>query len=152
MRMNMNRSMHGRRGQGHRGNHWRFAPSGGSRRPYRSRSGILLGVCRGLADYLGTSAFVVRMVFLLGMLFTGFWPLLGLYFLAALIMKPEPALPPADMHEQELYDLYTRDPARATSSLRERFERVDRRIRRIEDLVTSRTAREADWDRRLRRD
>jgi phage shock protein C len=149
--MNMNRFMCGHRGQGQRSDHCRFVHSGGARRPYRSRSGILLGVCKGLADYLGTSAFVVRMVFLLGMLFTGLWPLVGLYFLAALLMKPEPALPPADMHEQELYDLYTRDPARATGSLRERFERVDRRIRRIEDLVTSRTAREADWDRRLRR-
>ncbi|MEG6551065.1 PspC domain-containing protein [Desulfocurvibacter africanus] len=147
----MNRSMCGHRRQGHGGNHRRFINSGGSRRPYRSRNGILLGVCKGLANYLGTSAFVVRMIFILGMLFTGLWPLVGLYFLAALLMKPEPALPPADMHEQELYDLYTRDPARATSSLRERYERVDGRIRRIEDLVTSRTAREADWDRRLRR-
>ncbi|EGJ49663.1 PspC domain-containing protein [Desulfocurvibacter africanus] len=151
MRLNMNRSMCGHRRQGHRGNHHQPFHSGGSRRPYRSRSGILLGVCKGLANYLGTSAFVVRMIFILGMLFTGLWPLVGLYFLTALLMKPEPALPPADMHEQELYDLYTRDPARATSSLRERFQRVDLRIRRIEDLVTSRSAREAEWDRRLRR-
>jgi len=150
MRINRNWSMCGNRRPGQRGDHCRFVHSGGARRPYRSRSGLLLGVCKGLASYLGTSTFVVRIVFLLGMLFTGFWPLLGLYFLAALLMKPEPALPPADMHEQELYDLYTRDPARATSSLRERYERVERRIRRMEDLVTARSAREADWDRRLR--
>lgn len=121
------------------------------RRPYRSRKGLVLGVCKGLANYLGTSAFVVRMIFLLGMLFTGLWPLLGIYFLAALLMKPEPALPPADLEEQQLYDLYARDPARAAQSLQARYERVERRIRRIEDLVTSRSAREADWDRRLNR-
>ncbi len=121
------------------------------RRPYRSRKGLVLGVCKGLANYLGTSAFAVRMIFLLGMLFTGLWPLLGIYFLAALLMKPEPALPPANLEEQQLYDLYARDPARAAQSLQSRYERVERRIRRIEDLVTSRSAREADWDRRLNR-
>ncbi len=121
------------------------------RRPYRSRKGLVLGVCKGLANYLGTSAFAVRMIFLLGMLFTGLWPLLGIYFLAALLMKPEPALPPANLEEQQLYDLYARDPARAAQSLQTRYERVERRIRRIEDLVTSRSAREADWDRRLNR-
>ena len=62
------------------------------RRPrlYRSRHKMILGVCRGLADYFRIPAFGVRAAALVLLIGTGFWPIGALYLLAALILKPEP--------------------------------------------------------------
>ena len=47
-------------------------------RLYRSRSGMILGVCKGLARYFDVSLFWTRFIAVLLMLFTGFWPLIGI--------------------------------------------------------------------------
>jgi phage shock protein C len=54
---------------------------------YRSRGGVILGVCRGIAEYFDFSAFWVRAIAVILLFFTGFWPIMILYFGAALIMK-----------------------------------------------------------------
>jgi phage shock protein C len=62
---------------------------------------------------------------------------MGLYFLAALIMKPEPAIPVMSEAEQG---------RGAMERLRRRYENMECRLRRMEDTVTT---REFDWNRRL---
>ncbi|MBI4559244.1 MAG: PspC domain-containing protein [Candidatus Hydrogenedentes bacterium] len=57
---------------------------------HRSRYGIVFGVCKGVADYFGFRVFWLRIIVLVAMLITGFWPVLAAYLLAALIMKKEP--------------------------------------------------------------
>jgi phage shock protein C len=113
---------------------------------YRSRRGVLLGVCRGIADYFDFSVFWTRAIALGLFLLTGFWPVTGLYLLAALIMKPEPVIPLRNEEEQEFYDSYAGNRHRALRRLRHRFEKLERRIRRMEHIVT---APEYDWDRRM---
>jgi phage shock protein C len=53
---------------------------------------MILGVCRGIADYFDISAFWTRMVVVALLIFTGIWPIAGLYILAALLMKSETAI------------------------------------------------------------
>ena len=113
---------------------------------HRSRKGILLGVCRGISNYFDFSVFWTRVVALALLIFSGFWPVMGLYFLAALIMKPEPVLPIQTDEEQEFYDSYIYSRKGATSRLKRRYDNLDRRIQRMEHTVT---AREFDWDQRL---
>jgi phage shock protein C len=114
---------------------------------YRSRHGKFLGVCSGLAEYFGFRVGLVRLAAVLLALFTGFWPVIGLYILAALIMKPEPVVPPADSGEREFYESWASSRASGLDRLKRKFESLDRRIRRIEDTVTS---RDFDWERRFR--
>ncbi len=57
---------------------------------YRSRNGVIMGVCRGLADYFDFSVFWIRAIAVILFIFTGFWPVVAIYFLAALLMKSEP--------------------------------------------------------------
>ena len=57
---------------------------------YRSRDGIVFGVCRGLADHLDISVTGVRIATVVGALCTGFWPAVFVYGVAALLMKKEP--------------------------------------------------------------
>ena len=42
---------------------------------YRSRNGIIFGVCRGLAEYFDFSVFWVRMIAVILLFVTGLWPL-----------------------------------------------------------------------------
>jgi len=106
-------------------------------RLYRSGNGVLLGVCKGLADYFDFSVYWVRAILIICLILSGFWPIMGLYFLAALIMKPEPAMPVMPEAEKR---------RGAMERLKRRYENMERRLRRMEDTVTT---KEYDWDRRL---
>ncbi|MBI4772615.1 MAG: envelope stress response membrane protein PspC [Deltaproteobacteria bacterium] len=114
---------------------------------YRSRRGVILGVCRGVADYFDISVFWTRVVFVAVLLFTGIWPIAGLYLVAAALMKPEPVVPFRTEVDREFYNSYTASRELGLHRLKGAFDRLDRRLRRMEDLVT---AREFDWDRRFR--
>jgi phage shock protein C len=113
---------------------------------YRSRKGVIFGVCRGLADYFDFSVFWARAFAVAALLLTGFWPAIGLYLIAALLMKPEPVIPIQTDDEQEFYDSYTYSRHGAAQRLKRRYENLERRIRRMEHRVTT---REFDWDKRM---
>jgi phage shock protein C len=117
------------------------------RRPlYRSRHGYILGVCRGLAEYWNLSVFWTRVLAVVMMPITGFWPVVGLYILTALVMKPEPVVPIETEEEGEFYNSFASSRSMAIHRLKRTFDNLDRRIQRIEDIVTS---REYDWNRRM---
>ena len=113
---------------------------------YRSRSGAILGVCKGLARYFDFSVFWVRFIAVMVLLLSGRWPAVGIYLIAALMMKPEPLRSFANQDEQDFYDTYMDSRRRTARQLRRRYENLDRRIRRMEDRVTS---REYDWESRM---
>jgi len=141
----MGRGRHGRRAA------FGDAPWGqaGASGLYRSRRGMLLGVCQGLAEALGISVFSVRFVVFFGILFTGVWPGLVLYVLAALLMKPAPVLDAQSQGEREFYHSYATSRSLGLSRLKDQFDRLERRIRRMEDVVTS---RDFSWQRRFDQD
>ena len=113
---------------------------------YRSRSGIILGVCKGLASHFDFSVFWTRVIAIIVLLVAGFLPAIGLYLLAALLMKPEPVIPIKDSGEKEFYDSYTASRHGAIQRMKRRYENLQRRIQRMEHIVTS---AEYDWDKRL---
>ncbi len=113
---------------------------------YRSRNGVIFGVCQGFAEYLDVSVFWTRVIAVLLFFFTGIWPVLGLYILAALLMKPAPVVPFQSAQDAEFYNSYTSSRTMALQRLKRTFDNLDRRIQRIESIVT---ARDYDWERRL---
>jgi phage shock protein C len=113
---------------------------------YRSRNGIIMGVCRGIAEFFDFSVFWTRAVTVFLIFFTGFWPMLALYFVAGLILKPEPVLRIRSEDEQEFYDTYVRSRKGAAERIKRRYHNLNRRIERLEHSVT---AREFDWESRL---
>jgi phage shock protein C len=113
---------------------------------YRSRNGIIMGVCRGIAEFFDFSVFWTRAVTVFLIFFTGFWPMLALYFVAGLILKPEPVLRIRSEDEQEFYDTYVRSRKGAAERIKRRYDNLNRRIERLEHSVT---AREFDWESRL---
>ncbi len=114
--------------------------------PYRSRRGMVFGVCQGLADHLDVSVFWLRLAAVVVTPISGLWPMMGAYIVAAFLMKPEPVLPLETAEDAEFYSAYTASSSMAVHRLKRTFDNLDRRIQRMEDIVT---ARDYDWDRRF---
>ncbi len=113
---------------------------------YRSRRGMVFGVCRGLANYTGISALWIRLAAVLATLCVWFWPGIIAYTVAAILMKPEPVAPVRDPEEREFYNSYASSRSMALDRLKRAYDRLDRRIQRMESVVTS---KEYDWNRRF---
>lgn len=109
-----------------------------SYRLYRAEDGMVLGVCKGVADSLDISAGLVRILLLVLLFATGFLPVTAVYVLAGLLL---PKAPPA---ATEAFS----SRAETLRDIRDTMERLDGRIRRMEDAVTRSSF---DWEERLRR-
>ncbi len=113
---------------------------------YRSRNGVILGVCRGIADYFDFSVFWIRTVAVALFIFTGFWPIAGIYILAALLMKTNPHASAAAASRQPAAGRYRCSRTDTAERLRRKWRHLEKRIRRMEDKVTS---REYEWQNRF---
>jgi len=113
---------------------------------YRSRDGIILGVCRGVADYFDFSAFWVRAILIVVFIFSGFWPIIGIYILAALLMKSAPVVSGRKGSKRNFHCRYDRARRETAERFKRKWGHLEKRIRRMEDKVTS---REFDWDNRF---
>ena len=112
----------------------------------RSRDGIILGVCRGIADYFNFSVFWIRAIMVAVFIFTGFWPIIGLYILAVLLMKSEPGIPGSSGSKENSYCSYNRARRDTVERFKRKWRHLEKRIRSMEDKVTS---SEFDWNRRF---
>lgn len=122
---------------------------GNSRRGgfYKSRNGMFLGVCQGVAEYFDLSVGWVRFLTLMAFIFTGLWPVGILYVVMALVMKAAPVIRPQNQGEEEFYNSYANSRSMALDRLKNTYSGLERRLRRLEDTVTS---RDFDWDSRAR--
>jgi phage shock protein C len=113
---------------------------------YRSRRGWIFGICQGLADYADICVVWVRLGAIIATMLTGFWPMALLYIVAAIFLKPAPVIEFQDDEDWNFYQAYVADRKVALRRLKRRCETLDRRTRRMENIVTN---REYDWDRRF---
>ena len=113
---------------------------------YRSRNGVILGVCRGVADYFDFSVFWISAIAIILFIFTGFWPIVGIYILAALLMKSDPAQSVGTASKQRSGSSYRCAGHDAAERLKRKWKHLEKRIRGMEDKVTS---REFDWNSRF---
>lgn len=114
---------------------------------YRARDGMLFGVIKGISRHLDFPVGWMRVLFLAGLFFTGVWPLLFLYVLLAVFMRPEPIVPFESVDDEEFYQSYVSSRSMALYRLKQTYDSLERRIRRMEDIVT---APDYDWERRFR--
>lgn len=113
---------------------------------YRSRQGMIFGVCQGLADYAEIRVLWVRVAAIIATLFTGFWPIVLIYIVAAIFLKPAPVIEFSSDEDWNFYQTYVADRKMALLRLKRRCETLDKRTRRMENIVTN---KEYDWERRF---
>jgi len=122
---------------------------------YRSRNGVVFGVCRGIGEYFNLSVSGIRLILLFLLFlnlifgFFGVFPIIGGYVIMAFLMRPEPAVSPNSENEEEFYHSYTASKSLSLNRLKDKFDNLDSRIRRMENHVTNRSY---DWERRLHSD
>lgn len=121
----------------------------GRRRLYRARDGWGFGVIQGLADYAGLSVFWLRVIVVVFTVLSGIGVFVApvLYAAGAVIMPPTPVLEPTTEDDLEFYHAYASSRSMGLSRLKRRLESLEGRTRRMESVVT---AREFDWERRLK--
>ena len=113
---------------------------------YRARGGKIMGVCLGLSRRFDISPFFVRAAFIFLAISSGFMPAILLYIILGVLMKPEPVISPHSYDERDFYSSYVSSRKQAASRLKNKFDRVEKRIRDMENVVTS---KEYDWERRF---
>lgn len=103
-----------------------------------------LGVCSGIADYMGWDVTWVRVGMVLITLMGAFpWTLIA-YLITAWTAKPKPSGLYTDKEEEQFWQGVRRSPARSTREVRAKFRDIDRRLADIELYYTSRNRRLAD--------
>jgi len=115
--------------------------------PFRASDGLFLGVAKGLAEHFGWPTGLVRLVFVLTAILLFFWPTLVLYLGGAILMGPAPAGRLDSPAERDVWLQAQLDPQAAMDRLSRRAEGLEKRLRRLEDFVTS---RDYAWLRRLK--
>ncbi|MGH7156323.1 MAG: envelope stress response membrane protein PspC [Acetobacteraceae bacterium] len=106
-------------------------------RVYRdSARGWLAGVCAGIADYMETDPWLVRVAAVICLIFF-FVPTVIAYVAFALVLKPKPPALFGTAEEESFWRGMRGDPGGTLYRLRERFGAVERRLNRAETLVTS---------------
>lgn len=113
---------------------------------YRSREGWFFGVCRGLADYASINVFWVRLAVVIATFLTAFWPMVLVYIVAAIFLRPAPVISFNSNEDWSFYQTYVSNREMALNRLRSRLQSLDKRTRRMESHVTR---KEYDWDKRF---
>ena len=92
------------------------------RGPYRSRNGLLLGMCAGIAEHFDLSVFWPRVFTFIAFWCTGIFPVGVVYLMAGLLMKKAPLMPSSYVPSWDDRLHATRTPR--SGSLDERLSRL----------------------------
>jgi len=111
---------------------------------YRSRKGMIFGVCQGIADWKGINAGYIRLSLVILTVFTGFFPFGLLYLIAAFFLPVEPAY-------RERRSSYSRSHVkRGFYDLKQEFDDLASRFNSSTGSgSTGSSNNERDWDRRF---
>lgn len=114
---------------------------------FRSRSGVFLGVCKGLANWTNIPVGWVRASFVILALLGSMFPVFIAYVILAIVMRPEPVIAFRSEEEAEFYNTHGGSRLSALQRMQSIMKRLETRVQRLEDAVTD---PEKDWDRRFR--
>ncbi len=127
--------------------HWRDRRPHGFERPHNPHRLYrdiehkrVLGVCAGLASYLGIDPLPVRIA-LIGAAFFFPFPVIPGYFVLGCLLPRKPPQLYASSEEETLWREVTLAPDRSFQALKLKFGDIEARLRRIEADVAS-----GDWD------
>ena len=102
-----------------------------------------LGVCSGIADYMGWDVTLVRVGMVVLTFVTSGWPIL-VYLATNWVAKPAPYGLYSDKEEEQFWQGVRRSPARTTRDVRGKLRDIDRRLADVELYYTSRNRQLAD--------
>jgi phage shock protein C len=104
---------------------------------YRDKAnGKWMGVCAGIADYIGLDVLWIRLAFVvLTVCGLGFMPVI--YFALGFLSENKPHSLYADVEEQKFWQGVRQSPARTAREVRAQFRDLDRRLAEVEAYYVS---------------
>jgi len=104
---------------------------------YRDKAnGKWMGVCAGIADYVGVDVLWVRLGFVVSTLCgLGFMPVI--YFALGFLSENKPHSLYADVEEQRFWQGVRQSPTRTAREVRAQFRDLDRRLAEVEAFYVS---------------
>jgi phage shock protein C len=99
-------------------------------------NGKIAGVCAGLADYFGKDVTMVRIIYVIA---TCIWPpiMICAYIFMAWLLDPKPGMGFASAGFSGPWPTDPGAPRRRLIDVKDRFDRLDMRLRALEAVVTS---------------
>ena len=146
-----------------------------TKRCYRSKNGMLLGVCKGIAEWKDFPVGVVRLIFLILLTFGNGFPIVIIYLVLALVLpvKGEEVdeeqsfanrfnelfnknnyktnkhyYQDSDAEDWEDFDSNTKTKQPTDDEIRRRFERLKNRVSKMENDLFD---KEKNWDERFKK-
>ena len=106
---------------------------------YRDKAnGKFMGVCAGIADYIGIEVLCIRLAFVvLTLSGIGGGPTGSLYFALGFLAENKPQSLYADVEEQKFWQGVRQSPARTAREVRAQFRDLDRRLAEVEAYYVS---------------
>jgi len=98
------------------------------------RRGVIAGVCAGVAEYFDWNVRLLRAALVIVFLFSGFFPIVIAYCVLWYVMDEADVSATADNRVAPAPDSPGRRPT--LPEVQARFERLDQRLRNIEECVT----------------
>jgi phage shock protein C len=114
----------------------------GPNKLYRSPDGMLMGVCKGIAEWKSLPVFWIRILVILATLTTGLLPGLIVYIFIGLCIGRNPLVSSLCENQPTIYDRSIAN----LSTIKESFNRLENKVRKLENLVTS---KEYEWQRKF---
>ena len=114
------------------------------------RNGKVMGVCAGIADYVGVDVTWIRLSAILLTLAGGFpWTVIA-YYATAWMASPRPAGLYIDADQQKFWQGVRTNTKRSAQEIRSSFRDIDRRLADIESYYVNKNTRLNDEIERLR--
>ncbi len=113
------------------------------RKLYRSRDGVLLGVCKGIAEWRDFPVDLVRLAFILLTFVGGFT--IWIYFILAFVLPVEPE----GYYRDNRYERRKRGYQEKKEDIKTDFENLKAKVNKMEDEELD---KERDWDNRFTKD
>lgn len=128
---------------------------------FRSRCGIIFGVCQGLSEWRDLPVGYIRVGVIIAFTMTGFFPVGLLYLAAGFFLPLEPKQGKSDYYERnsrgrrEYRRNHRKESRRERSEgytfddIKEEFDDISSRVNRMEDEMID---KEKDWEKRFHED
>ncbi len=105
------------------------------------RRGRIMGVCAGIADYFDVRPSMVRLLTVIAAFITGFFFTIAAYVLLGFILEAKPEEIATDPEEEKFWRKARTKPEYTKVDLRNRYEDIEHRIRKMEAYMTSKQFR-----------
>lgn len=101
------------------------------------QEGRIMGVCAGVADYFDVRPGIVRLLAILGLLMTGFFPTFFIYVLLGFILETKPTEIMSNPEEDKFWQKARTKPSYTKVDMQARFHNIEKRAQRLEAYMTS---------------